>query len=288
MCAAATCVAEGGGGRMVEVQLRRSAVVRPDVAIPPALIALAGAGWWWSAQMAGRMNVPMTSPSSDAGGMGTPTSVSTSTSMSMSTSLSLTAFVLGWLAMMAAMMLPAVIPVVRLYARAARAGTVAPAPVFVSGYLLVWGLAGIPVWWAWRALTEPIASGSRTAAMAAGTALIVAGLYQLSPLKAGCLRHCRSPLGFFMRLRGNLRSPLVALRAGASHGMLCLGCCWALMGVLVTLGTMHLGWMLGLAALVFVEKVVAHGDVVGRLLAAALVPAGALLLVQPTLITALT
>ena len=249
---------------------------RSDVVMTGLMLAVAAAGWWWSAQMAGQMSQPSMS--------GVPGGDSTGASMSMS----LGAFVVGWVAMMAAMMFPAVIPVVRLYARAARTGTVAPAPMFVTGYLLVWGAAGIPVWWAWQALAEPIAAGTPTAAVTAGAALIVAGSYQLSPAKASCLRHCRSPMGFFLHLRGNLRSAHVAMRAGAKHGLLCLGCCWALMAVLVAVGTMHLGWMLALTALIFVEKVVPRGDIIGQVVAVALIPAGALLIAHPALITTLT
>lgn len=240
-----------------------------DLVLTGLLLTLAGAGWWWSVQMAQQMSAPMTS------GAG-------------SIPMSLGAFVVGWIAMMAAMMLPAVVPVVRLYARAARAGTVAPAPVFVTGYLLVWGAVGLPAWWAWHSLAEPIAAGAPAAARAAGAALVLAGLYQLSPAKRSCLRHCRSPMGFFLRLHGDLRSPHVALRAGAAHGTLCLGCCWALMAVLVAVGTMHLGWMLALAALIFVEKVVPRGELIGRAVAVGLVPLGAALLAQPALIGALT
>lgn len=248
---------------------------RSDLLVAGLLLAVAGAGWWWSVRMAQQMSAPMTSGTS-AG------------SMSMPMSMSLGAFVVGWVAMMAAMMFPAVLPVVRLYARAARAGTVAPAPVFVTGYLLVWGAVGVPAWWAWQALAEPLDAGSPAAAMAAGAALIVAGLYQLSPAKTSCLRHCRSPMGFFLHLHGDLRSPRVAVRAGAAHGALCLGCCWALMAVLVAVGTMHLGWMLALTALIFVEKVVPRGELVGRAVALALIPLGAVLLAQPALISTLT
>lgn len=244
---------------------------RNDLVLTGLLLALAGAGWWWSVQMAQSMSAPMTS------GAG-----------AMPMSMSLGAFVVGWVAMMAAMMFPAVLPVVRLYARAARAGTVAPAPVFVTGYLLVWGAVGVPAWWAWQALAEPIAAGAPAAARAAGAALVVAGTYQLSPAKTSCLRHCRSPMGFFLHLHGDLRSPRVALRAGSAHGALCLGCCWALMAVLVAVGTMHLGWMLALTALIFVEKVVPRGDLVGRAVALGLIPLGVALLAQPALITALT
>lgn len=259
---------------------------RSDLAITVPLLALAAVGWWWSARMAAQMSAPMVSGPMVSAPMTSGTPVGTSMGAAMPMSLS--AFVIGWIAMMAAMMFPAVVPVVRLYARASRAGTVASAPVFVTGYLLVWGAAGIPVWWAWQALAGPVAAGNRTAAMAAGVALVAAGVYQLSPAKASCLRQCRSPMGFFLQLRGDLRSPQVALRAGVSHGLLCLGCCWALMAVLVAVGTMHLAWMLGLTALVFVEKVLGHGDLIGRMAGLALIPAGAVLLAHPSLITAVT
>lgn len=239
-----------------------------DAGIAAMLLAGALLGWWWSVRMAG-----------DMGDMA---------SMPMSASMSIAAFVLGWVAMMAAMMFPAVFPAVRLYARAAARSTVAPLPFFVGGYLVVWGLVGVPAYFAWRELAGPIDAGAAWAARLAGAVLLGAGLYQLTPLKRACLQHCRSPLSLFIRASGNASRPAVAVRLGATHGAFCLGCCWALMAVLVAVGTMHLAWMAGLTLVIFVEKVVPGGDAFAVAAAVALAAAGAALLLDPFTITTLT
>ena len=91
------------------------------------------------------------------------------------------------------------------------------------------------------------------APIALGTALAMAGLYQFTPLKAACLGHCQSPVGFVMtHWRDGYGG---ALRMGLTHGAFCLGCCWALFAVLVAAGVMSLAWMLLLTLVVFAEKV---------------------------------
>jgi predicted metal-binding membrane protein len=201
------------------------------------------------------------------------------------TAMSLTSFMVAWLAMMAAMMLPAIIPVVRLYGLAAARGAAAPVPVFVAGYLAVWGLVGLPASLAWRALGDPLANGDAWPGYLAAGVLFAAAAYQLTPLKTACLRHCRSPLSFFLRQRGDLRRRRTALRMGTSHGLVCLGCCWALMAILVTLGTMQLGAMLSLAALILIEKNAPQGMFIARAVPAVMVALGVALLAHPSLIS---
>ncbi len=203
-------------------------------------------------------------------------------------SMSFGAFIVAWLAMMAAMMLPAVAPVVGLYRRAVSAGRAAPLPIFLSGYLLVWLVPGVPAYWAWRHLAEPLAGGRPWAGRLAAAALLAAALWQVGPVKAMCLRHCRSPLSFFMRHRGGLRRPTAALRLGMAHGGFCLGCCWLLMVVLVALGTMNLFWMAGLAVVIFAEKVVTAGEWFSRATAVALAALGMFLLVDPAFVGSIT
>ncbi len=252
---------------------QRSAGLRStDVTVPAALLVVAALGWWWSVRMA----VP------GAGGM------DMDMGMGMSMSMSLGAFVVAWAAMMAAMMFPAILPVVRLYQRAAARGRATSTLVFVGGYLAVWSAVGVPTWWVWRALEQPLAAGAIWAGRVAGTALLLAAAYQLTPLKAACLRHCRSPMGFFMHVRGDLRRPTQAARAGATHGLWCLGCCCALMAVLVAVGTMHLGWIVALTAVIFVEKVLPRGELLGRGVAVVLLAFGLVLVVDPASITTLT
>ena len=244
-----------------------------DAAVAATLLAGALVGWWWSVRMAG-----------DMGAMGPREPMV----MPMSASMSMAAFVLGWVAMMAAMMFPAVFPAVRLYARAAARGTVAPLPFFVGGYLLVWSSVGIPAYFAWRGLADPLDAGVHWAARLAGAVLLGAAVYQLSPLKRACLQHCRSPLSLFTRASGNATRPSVALRLGATHGAFCLGCCWALMAVLVAVGTMQLAWMAGLALVIFVEKVVPRGETFAVAAALALAAVGTVLLLDPQTLTTFT
>jgi predicted metal-binding membrane protein len=116
----------------------------------------------------------------------------------------------------------------------------------------------------------------------AAAILIVAGLYQLTPLKAACLAHCRSPIGLLLHF-GNYRGRLRDVRAGVYHGAYCAGCCWALFAVLVAVGIMNLPWMAGLAALVFVEKTWRPGAVLGIAVGVALVVYGCLIPFFPDL-----
>ncbi|GAC1305249.1 MAG: hypothetical protein NVSMB16_00710 [Acidimicrobiales bacterium] len=202
--------------------------------------------------------------------------------------MSVGAFLVAWVAMMAAMMLPAILPVVRLYARAAARGTVAPVAVFVGGYGAVWAAIGIPAYLAWRALNGPLSDGTTTAGRIGGALLIAAALYQVSPLKTVCLRHCRSPLSFFMQHGKHLGRASGAVLAGARHGLFCLGCCWMLMAVLVAVGTMQLWWMAGLAALIMFEKAAPIGEGVAVVAAAGFAVLGTVLLVSPATLSRFT
>jgi predicted metal-binding membrane protein len=190
--------------------------------------------------------------------------------------------------MMAAMMFPAISPVVKLYGRAAAAGRVAPLPFFVLGYLVVWTSVGLPAYLAWRELMAPIAEGRAWVARLAGLVLLSAAVWQLTPVKSACLRHCRSPLSFFMRFGTAVTRPWGALRMGGTHGLYCLGCCWALMAVLVALGTMNLGWMLALALLILLEKNAPAGQRIAQAAAAVFAAIGVLLILHPETITTLT
>ena len=197
-------------------------------------------------------------------------------------------FLLAWLAMMTAMMFPAIAPVVQLYARGAAAGRTAPLPFFVAGYIAVWTAIGVPAFFAWRALMGPIDDGLTWAAVLAGGTLIAAAVWQLTPLKSICLRHCRSPMSVFMRSGRSAERPLGALKMGATHGAFCLGCCWALMAVLVAMGTMNLAWMIALAALIFLEKNARWGERIAVVAAVGLAVLGVTLIVRPETLSALT
>ena len=245
------------------------------VLTPAVLLALAAVGWWWSARMAADMATSTSRPM----GMGT---------MGSEQVLTVSAFLVAWLAMMTAMMFPAITPVVKLYGRAAAAGRVAPLPFFVAGYIAVWSSIGFPAYFAWRGLMDPISDGRPWAGRLAGVVALTAAAWQLTPLKSVCLRHCRSPISFFMRFGAKVTRPVGALRMGATHGLFCLGCCWALMAVLVALGTMNLAWMLVLALVILVEKNASAGEHVAKFAAAAFVGLGVVLLIRPETLTTLT
>lgn len=167
-----------------------------------------------------------------------------------------------WVAMMAAMMLPATAPAVtaydrmrRAHHRAGHAPGAAGSALFVGGYLAMWTVAGLvpyAVLAGGRALLGPGALGGRAGAVLAGGVIVAAAGYQLTPLKDACLRRCRGPLVFLAERWTPGR--LGAARLGATHGAWCLGCCWMLMAALFALGAMSLGWMAAVAALITAEK----------------------------------
>ena len=204
-------------------------------------------------------------------------------------------FLLLWVVMMAAMMLPSVAPVASMYLtvlRNRRNGTAAAhTAALVAGYLLAWAGFGVAAFGISRALGKLAPMGmnmapSRLAVWSAAIALAVAGVYQFTPLKARCLRHCRSPLGFLLHF-GSYAGRLRDVRVGAYHGGYCVGCCWSLMLVLVAVGVMNLAWMAGLTAVVFVEKVWRSGQAFGYAVGGALILTGLLLPWLPPIQTAL-
>ncbi|HJR90249.1 MAG TPA: DUF2182 domain-containing protein [Aeromicrobium sp.] len=190
---------------------------------------------------------------------------------------SLPLFVTMWVVMMVAMMFPAVSPVVLIFDRwrRSRQRSVATTIAFVAGYLIIWSVAGVFAFTAIVALDLLIDSSS-TAVRLGGAVLVVAGIYQLTPLKTVCLSQCRSPLSLIMKhaqlLSEGVRGPM---QVGLMHGGWCIGCCWALMAVLIALGVMHLGWMAAVAALILAEKVLPGGLITSRVIGGALLAAGA-------------
>jgi predicted metal-binding membrane protein len=176
------------------------------------------------------------------------------------------AFVAMWTVMMAAMMLPAMTPMVLTFAaaqaRRVRIMTI-PTWIFIAGYLLVWLAAGLLVYILVQAGSSVIAHLSsaeweRWMPLALGAVLVGAGLYQFTPLKRTCLAHCRSPLAFVALHWRDGRAG--ALRMGLRHGVYCLGCCWALFAVLVAAGVMSVAWMLLLTLVVAIEKLLPLGQ----------------------------
>ena len=177
--------------------------------------------------------------------------------------LGIAVFVAVWTLMMTAMMLPSVTPVASLYAKTVRGNRAARIGGLAVGYLAVWAAAGLPAYGlAWAAGRL---AGSQPGAAHAVAVLVyaVCGAYQFSGLKARCVTHCRSPLALLLHY-GSYRGRLRDLRVGVHHGGYCLGCCWALMVVLLAVGVMNVAAMIGLAAFILVEKTRASGPAAGR------------------------
>jgi predicted metal-binding membrane protein len=152
------------------------------------------------------------------------------------------AFLAAWTAMMTAMMLPSAVPLVLVHGRRGRGR-------LIAGYLLVWAAAGIPVLLLAKTSDLMMVPDAAVAAV-----LVAAGVYQFTPLKDVCLKACRSPLDFVAMRWGR-----GSLRLGIDHGAYCVGCCWALMAVLVVAAAMSVAAAAVIAAVVFAEKVLPGG-----------------------------
>ncbi|MBR0936142.1 DUF2182 domain-containing protein [Bradyrhizobium jicamae] len=192
-----------------------------------------------------------------------------------------------WIVMMIGMMTPSVAPMILVYARVGRhateTGPFASVAWFAGGYFLAWvafSLVATSLQWALEraALLTPMMAG--TSNIVGGMLLILAGLYQWTPLKDVCLRQCQAPLGFILSRGGFQRATTSSLALGFRHGGYCLGCCWALMVLLFTLGVMNLFWIAALAILVLLEKVVPSGRGIARIAGLAFLAGGVWMLFQ--------
>ncbi len=242
------------------------AAARGRLGLVALLLALAGFGWWWTVdQMQGMDNGPWT-------GLG-----------------ALGWFLAVWLVMMGAMMFPSVAPTIALYARMTKERSPVSPLVFAAGYLVTWGAAGLVTFAAARAggaAVGDVLAWDRAGRWVAGATLLVAALYELTPLKDACLGRCRSPLGFLL---GAWRTgPAGALRMGAVHGAWCVGCCWALMASLFALGIMSVAWMAFIAALIAFEKILPWRRVATWGTAALLLGLAVLVVAAPDAVPALT
>jgi predicted metal-binding membrane protein len=199
-----------------------------------------------------------------------------------------------WVTMMAAMMLPPAAPMVLTFARirrerARRGKASVPTWVFVGGYLAIWAAFGLLAYAVYRLLVaaDPgFLAWDEYGPIAAGGAVALAGLYQLTPLKSACLKHCRTPLHFV--LHGWREGYVGALRMGGEHGAYCVGCCWGLMLILFALGVMSLVWMAVVAAVIFAEKVTPFGLRLSRVFAVAFVLFGIWVALAPGSVPGLT
>jgi predicted metal-binding membrane protein len=212
--------------------------------VTPAILLLAVAAAAW-AITAERMQGMDMGPGTDLGGLGW--------------------FAVVWVTMMAAMMLPSLVPMAIAYAGASREAG-APSPtigtlVFACGYLLVWlgaGVVAYAVIQGVRALDPSWLAWDEGGPYLAGGVILGAALYELTPLKSRCLRHCRHPELLAQRWRPGLSG---ALLMGLEHGGFCVGSSWALMAALFALGVMNVAWMVVVAALVAIEKLLPRVEV---------------------------
>jgi predicted metal-binding membrane protein len=223
------------------------------------LVALAAVGWWWVVgEMRGMDDGSWT-------GLG-----------------SLGWFLSVWIVMMAAMMFPSISPTVALYARMSKQRSPLLPLLFVTGYILTWASAGA-IAFVLRATIDATAGDvlawHRAGRWVAGVTLVVAAVYQFTPLKDVCLQKCRSPLGFLL---GSWRDGWSgALRMGAKNGAWCVGCCWALMLALFALGIMSVLWMAVVAGFIAVEKTLPWRRTAAQGTAAILLGLGLVVLIAP-------
>jgi predicted metal-binding membrane protein len=187
-----------------------------------------------------------------------------------------------WAFMMAAMMLPSAIPMILIFVTLSeRNNESGRGRAFVAAYLVVWFLfsaAATLVQWALQALDWVDAMIVSTSAVLTGVLLLLAGAYQFSPLKRLCLARCRTPLVFVL---GEWRPGIYgAYVMGTRHGLFCMGCCWALMGLLFVGGAMNLAWIAAISILVALEKLLPQGQRIAAALGVALLAAGGLKLLD--------
>jgi predicted metal-binding membrane protein len=242
------------------------AAARTRLVLIAVLFALAAIGWWWAVdEMRGMDNGPWT----DLGAGG---------------------WFLGvWVVMMAAMMFPSVSPTVALYSHMTNGRSLMRPLLFALGYLVIWAGAGALVfavaYVGGRAVGD-VLTWDRGGRWVAAATLIVAAVYELTPLKDACLGKCRSPLGLLL---GSWREGrLGALRMGARNGAWCVGCCWALMASFFALGIMSAVWMAMVAGLIAIEKTLPWRRLATYGTTTILIALGVLLLAIPDAVPGLT
>lgn len=198
--------------------------------------------------------------------------------------LDVTLLFVMWTAMMVAMMVPSATPMVLRFTavnrrRYERLRSLLPTGMFLLGYLVVWtGFSATATFAQWELHSAALLSPMMVSVspILGGVLLLAAGLFQWTPLKYACLKHCRSPLGFVMsHWREGCRGAFVM---GLRHGSYCTGCCGSLMALLFVAGVMNLLWVATIAVFVLVEKLAPRGDLVGRVAGGVLVLAGLVLL----------
>jgi predicted metal-binding membrane protein len=196
-------------------------------------------------------------------------------------------FLAAWVAMMVAMMFPTAAPMIMMFATVStgkrqRGQPFVPTWIFVGSYLLIWvafGVLAYIVAVGADALSKQSMWLMENGPRLGGILLLLAGTYQLSPLKNVCLAKCRSPLSFILTSWRD--GPSGAVRMGLKHGAYCLGCCWLLFAILFPLGIMNVAVMVALTLLIFAEKTVPIGPIIGRFAGVGLIGYGALVVFVP-------
>jgi predicted metal-binding membrane protein len=197
-------------------------------------------------------------------------------------------FVGVWALMMVAIMFPTAAPMIVMFARiqqsrSERARPYVPTWIFAASYIALWIATGVLAYLlavGLDALAQQSMWLMENGARLGGALILLAGAYQLSPLKEICLAKCRSPLGF---ISSSWRDGYGgALRMGLVHGGYCIGCCWMLFLILFPLGMMNLLAMIAVTLLIFAEKVLPLGDRVRQLAAVALIAYGGLVMFVPS------
>jgi predicted metal-binding membrane protein len=251
----------------------RTTAERSRAALITALFVLAIVGWTITDQ---RMHGMDAGPGTDLGTLGF--------------------YITAWVVMMAAMMFPSIWPMVTIYARVQQGrlerGRDAPAgatALFVCGYLITWAVAGLIAYAVFeiaRSLSIDALSWNRGGPYLAGGVIVAAAVYQLTPLKDVCLSKCRNPMMFVLTSWQPGR--LGALQMGIEHGGWCVGCCWALMAALFALGVMSVGWMVFIAALIAIEKLLPWKAAANRTVAILLLTLGLAVAIAPERVPGLT
>lgn len=223
-------------------------------------VAIAGLAWWYIIHAAARMRLH---------------------GQHLHTAMDTSALFVMWAVMMVAMMLPSTLPFVFAFSaeqRRRRSGQLpmVPTAFFLAGYFALWIAfsaicASLQQLLHRHTLLSPMMSA--TSSVFAGTLLVAAGVYQWTPMKSACLRHCRSPFTFL--LSDWKEGPVGALRMGIEHGLFCIGCCWMLMLLPFAAGVMNLLWMAGITVFLLLEKAAPGGQWIGRICGGALVLVGA-------------
>lgn len=239
---------------------------RATVATVGVLALLATVAWW--------LTVDRSRDMADMAAMG------------MHPELAAGVFLAMWVTMMVAMMFPTIAPIVLLHRMVMRRRAVGPGRTvaFVGGYLAAWSVAGlVPL--AGLVAFDSVAHGAWVGT-AAGLTLVVAGLYQFTAWKSACQRACRSPLTFLST--HDFGTGLAgSARVGIMHGLYCLGCCWALMAVLVVVGLMSLVWMAAIAVVFLIEKHWTHGLALARVVGTGVAILGVAVILDPDVYAAI-